>query len=385
MPKSSTRIIVLDIETDIPEPKGAIEMCEPFLLGVKHYKIEAGHLIPEDYIAFERATLADGVAHIAKTQGLVIGYNLFGFDYVVLRAWLEGTDIIERSVDPLYFLRTLPERPRGLKLHSVCTTLFGEGKLELSGNAVAAWRDGNRNLVIRYNERDCDLVARLWFFLLSADTATIGEKTFHMSSAQRNILAMGGQFASYKDWLSREFVAQSMSVRRDQFVGLNVNPLELAREFDRFVCITTGKAFFSRFIPASDYPSGEDTAPRFCPQCGEYLGDSPYVFKGPDYTRDTYLAASTEVEALWAKLAPELVPLDVDPHFASTGIPRSERSGLRVEDYLGLADGDFESWLNQIRSRDLQIFVPQYDRQIQYLHRRSRKAEEEYALKIGAY
>src|SRR3990172_8997257 len=215
MTEPPTRITALDIETDIPDPKGMVEECQAFLLGVKQYRIEAGGLIPEDYHSFEVSQLAEALEQMNNASGLIVGYNLFGFDYVVLRPWLQRTTIIERTVDLFAFLRAHVKHLRGLKLHSLCTSLLGEGKIDLGTDAINAWRNGKRDLVLRYNERDCDLAAKLWRFMITADKVVIGKATLDIGAAERDTLTSGGQFKGYDDWLKKEFEAQRTRVRAD--------------------------------------------------------------------------------------------------------------------------------------------------------------------------
>ena len=389
MTKLPSRIIALDIETDIPDPKGIVEDCQAFLLGVKEYRVEAGSLLPEEYHAFEAGQFAEGLEWVDNASGLIVGYNLFGFDYVVLRPWLEDNSIIEHTVDLFALLRALTKQLRGLKLHSVCSSLLGEGKLDLGTDAVAAWRDGKRDLVLRYNERDCDLAAKLWHFMTSAKSVRLGKAAFRLGPTQRGMLMAGGQFKGYKDWLEKEFETQTVRERIDPFVGIKANPLDLAREFDRFVCNSGGKIFYSRLIPADDYPSGEDTAPRSCPACGEYVFDSPLVFKGwaggsdGSPSREGPLAASAELETLWAKISSVVAPDDWGPHFATTGFPRPEAHEARLHDLLGVSEDDFDAWVATIHSDELQEYIPRWQHKQNWFHRRSLRALEQYTLKMG--
>jgi hypothetical protein len=101
MTKPPTRIVALGIETDMFDPKGMIEERRAFLLSLKRYRIERQpHL-----------------------------------DYVVLRPWLQGTTVIERTVDLFALLRAYTKHHSGLKPHSVCRSLLCEGKLDLGTDA----------------------------------------------------------------------------------------------------------------------------------------------------------------------------------------------------------------------------------------------------------
>ncbi len=98
-----------------------------------------------------------------KTGGRVVGYNLKGFDYEVLRPYapnerlqfLPTLDIMED------LFRTLSFRP---SLDSVAKATLGENKSADGVQAVTWWRSGEKDKLAEYCKVDVDVTRRIYDF-----------------------------------------------------------------------------------------------------------------------------------------------------------------------------------------------------------------------------
>lgn len=390
-----TRLIVVDIETDIPEPKGAIDNSEPFLMGMKPFSVRKGELKAGRFRYFEQKNFEKGARKLRKFKGPIVGYNLLGFDYVVLRNLVNVAPFFKCTVDLLEFLKRKIGSRRGLKLHKVCMELFGEGKLLEDARGLAdMWKAGKREKVLRYNERDCDLTARLWFQLRNSRRISIQRHSLRFNQIDHLFLDGKRPVVNHKEWLREHFQSQPDKVRVDQFQGLHENPLDLAREYDRYVCKNSGTVMFTRLIPANEIPSGEDIAPRYCPACGKYVFHSAYVFKR-EPTIDGKPVDIPRLEKLWAMIRHLLIkrgepPVSIfgsgaegDPfHFLIEGVPRRESLEAGCYDDSGIDEQDITLWVRQVqRKPGIKKFCHRFRTTVSYTTKRTLWALTREAMK----
>ncbi len=98
-----------------------------------------------------------------KTGGRVVGYNLKGFDYEVLRPYapnerLQFLPTLD-MMDDLF--RTLSFRP---SLDAVAKATLGESKLADGLKAVEWWRAGEKEKLAEYCQKDVDVTRRIYDF-----------------------------------------------------------------------------------------------------------------------------------------------------------------------------------------------------------------------------
>ena len=393
-------ILVLDIETDIPDPRRAIDLCTPLILGFKRFSVRQDHLEPGKYRFVESRDFRRALREVSRFRGPIVGYNLLGFDYIVLRDFGDTRPIFRRSVDLLDFLARKLGHRRGFGLGRVCELLFGEGKdRNVRSSLAELWRAERRDEVLAYNERDLDLTARLWQRLRTSRALDLDGELLQLTSSDYAFLDGRKPAATHRDWLGRMFEMQRSKVRTDRFQGLHVNPVDLAYVYDRYICTATGEGLLTRLVPENDFPLGEDTKPRTCPLCGEYVWHSPYTFKprpalsdGPLlYGRGHDFAIACEVRStddarlakLWEVIRPHLSRWD-DGHFLVEGVPRRERQEIFPDDNLGIdEDNDFVPWLATIeRKPSLRKFVPQFRTEVSYTSREGLRALEAHAAEM---
>lgn len=386
------QIVAFDIETEISDPKGAIQACSPFLIGIKPFSVQRGVLVPGPYRFFEGHELPEAMRHLSKAPGPIVGYNLLGFDYVVLRDLVDVQDAIERTIDLWDFLRKKTAKRRGLKLDAVCRTLLGKGKIpfdeetpsDATGRIAAMWMANRRDEVLLYNERDCDLAAYLWVFLCNSKEVALGGRSFSITKEDSSLLGGTSRQTTYEAWLRRHFKRQTYRARVDQFVGIDRNPLDLAKEYDRFRCHNTDQTFFTRLVPHSDIPSGEDIAPRLCPSCGEYVWESPYTFKDFPHVQGRPVPPE-RLDELWCLLESHVDRIDLGDHFEVSGFAREHSGEVRLYDSLGIDESDFSRWVSGIRAPALQKYLPRWEDRVSYAHRRTLASLAKHAEKEGLY
>lgn len=115
--------------------------------------------------AFHRYTEANvaELIHELQETDLVVGYNLYGFDYPVLQQY---TDLVElKTLPTLDMMRELEHR-LGFrpKLDSVATATLKVGKSADGLQAVRWWRQGKIEEVFTYCEQDVEVTRRVYEF-----------------------------------------------------------------------------------------------------------------------------------------------------------------------------------------------------------------------------
>lgn len=115
--------------------------------------------------SFHRYAEADAaqLARDLREADLVVGYNLFGFDYPVLQRYTEDVVLKDLpSCDMMVRLqKRLGFRP---KLDSVATATLQVGKSADGLQAVRWWRQGRVEEIFTYCEQDVDVTRRVYEF-----------------------------------------------------------------------------------------------------------------------------------------------------------------------------------------------------------------------------
>jgi len=159
-------VCVLDVETERVEFRQP-EQCVLAFVGTKTFRRYNGIYQPEQYVSYLPGKEADLESFLRTFPGLIIGHNIFAFDYRTLRPRLSLTGIIEKTVDTLEFLSAKRSaRLKGLSLDHLCRANVGKGKTLDGASTPDLWRQGKRDEVIAYNENDCVLTMALWEHLV---------------------------------------------------------------------------------------------------------------------------------------------------------------------------------------------------------------------------
>jgi len=111
------------------------------------------------YLEAETAQLAQDLSQ----ADLVVGYNLYGFDYPVLQQYSQGVTLAELpTVDMMVEIqKRLGFR---LKLDSIATATLQVGKSADGLQAVRWWREGRVEEILEYCQQDVEVTRRVYEF-----------------------------------------------------------------------------------------------------------------------------------------------------------------------------------------------------------------------------
>lgn len=151
-------VIVLDLETQyIADEVGGWGNIRDMRLAVG-VTYHAAQDVYRTYLESD----AERLVATLRSADLVVGYNLLGFDYEVLRRYTDDPllDLPTRDMlDDIH--RTLGWR---LKLDDVAAATLGEGKSADGLQAVRWFRQGEMQKVIDYCRRDVEVTWRVYQF-----------------------------------------------------------------------------------------------------------------------------------------------------------------------------------------------------------------------------
>ena len=115
--------------------------------------------------AFHRYLEADA-AQLAQDLGqadLVVGYNLYGFDYPVLQQYSQEIELAELpTVDMM--LEIQKRLGFRLKLDSIATATLQVGKSADGLQAVRWWREGRVEEIMEYCQQDVEVTRQVYEF-----------------------------------------------------------------------------------------------------------------------------------------------------------------------------------------------------------------------------
>ena len=114
---------------------------------------------------FHRYLEADA-AQLAQDLGqadLVVGYNLYGFDYPVLQQYSQ--DVILAELPTVDMMVEIQKRLGfRLKLDSIATATLQVGKSADGLQAVRWWREGRVEEILEYCQQDVEVTRRVYEF-----------------------------------------------------------------------------------------------------------------------------------------------------------------------------------------------------------------------------
>jgi DEAD/DEAH box helicase domain-containing protein len=115
----------------------------------------------DEYLVVTEETI-DELISLLVDADLVVGYNILGFDYEVLRAYTDRDLKKLPSFDIMFDLQErLGFRP---KLESVASATLGEGKSADGMQALEWWRTGEIDKIIAYCREDVRVTRDLFDF-----------------------------------------------------------------------------------------------------------------------------------------------------------------------------------------------------------------------------
>jgi DEAD/DEAH box helicase domain-containing protein len=156
--KAGDKVVVFDLETQrsFAEVGGRSQFHR---LGVSvgvAYRYDLN-----EFLVVNEETISELVTLLLEAS-LVVGYNIRGFDYEVLRAYTEENLQKLPTLDLMFDLEErLGFRP---KLDSVVSATLGEGKIADGLQALEWWRLGEIDKIIEYCQEDVRVTRDLYDF-----------------------------------------------------------------------------------------------------------------------------------------------------------------------------------------------------------------------------
>ncbi len=156
--KAGEKVVVFDLETQrsFAEVGGRSQFHR---LGVSvgvAYRYDL-----DEFLVVNEETISELISLLLEAT-LVIGYNIRGFDYEVLRAYTEENLQKLPTFDLMFDLEErLGFRP---KLDSVVSATLGEGKIADGMQALEWWRMGEIDKIIEYCQEDVRVTRDLYDF-----------------------------------------------------------------------------------------------------------------------------------------------------------------------------------------------------------------------------
>lgn len=158
-----THICVLDLETSGKKP----EVCELYCAGVLPYRRHGIVWKRGSYLWYGIDQVSELLSSLIEFPGLIIGHNIFDFDYRVLAKYGAVEKLIERTVDLRLLVHSIDRHHRARQsLDSLARLNIRRRKTESAGQIPALWRRGERKKVLVYNRKDCELTAELWMQMI---------------------------------------------------------------------------------------------------------------------------------------------------------------------------------------------------------------------------
>ncbi len=156
-------VCFLDIETSSTSFKSP-ERSVIAIVGLMFYRLAGTGYRFVRHEVFRKDDLPRLRQRLVSFRGVIVGHNVFGFDFRALRARIPLDGIIEKSADTLVCLYELNGRQlHGTGLDGVCRANFNAGKTLPGRTVSAAWRAGQHAKVVAYNKNDLLLTKMLWW------------------------------------------------------------------------------------------------------------------------------------------------------------------------------------------------------------------------------
>jgi DEAD/DEAH box helicase domain-containing protein len=152
------KVVVFDLETQrsFDEVGGRSQLHRLGVSAAVAYRYDR-----DEWLVATEDTIAELIAWLQESD-LVVGYNIRGFDYEVLRAY---TDVDLQSLPTLDLMQELEAR-LGFrpKLDSVVVPTLGAGKVADGLQALEWWRRGEIDKIVHYCREDVRVTRDLYDF-----------------------------------------------------------------------------------------------------------------------------------------------------------------------------------------------------------------------------
>lgn len=151
-------VVVFDIETQrsFEEVQGRSQMHRLGVSAAVAYRYDT-----DEYVVYTEDSVDDLIDLLSRAH-LVVGYNIKGFDYEVLRGYTDRDLQQLPTFDMMYDL----EERLGFcpKLESVASATLGTGKMADGLQALEWWRQGELDKIIEYCREDVRITREVFEF-----------------------------------------------------------------------------------------------------------------------------------------------------------------------------------------------------------------------------
>jgi hypothetical protein len=156
------KIMVIDLET-----RGGLkdfDSIEMLVGGAIEYKRRGKYVFERgDFESWEVDNILSFKKRLVEFDGLIIGMNLFGYDYRVLQRYFDVTPLIHKTFDFQHFLWRNNGGAVGLGILAERNT---QHKKVPGSNMANYWDKGEKNYVLKRNRIDCELTGELYIKFL---------------------------------------------------------------------------------------------------------------------------------------------------------------------------------------------------------------------------
>lgn len=156
------KIMVIDLET-----RGGLkdfDNIEMLVGGAIEYRRRGKYAFERGvFESWEVQNISDFKKRLVEFDGLVIGMNLFGYDYRVLQRYFDVTPLIHKTFDFQHFLWRNNGGAIGLGILAERNTKHRKVPGSIMANF---WDKGEKNYVLKRNRIDCELTGELYIKFL---------------------------------------------------------------------------------------------------------------------------------------------------------------------------------------------------------------------------
>lgn len=160
-------VLSLDIETDetyvrrrVPRSTLAVAGIVPFIRAHK------ACYFPQEYESYGIADVDRLNRRLAEFDGLIVGFNILGFDYWVLEKYIDVQPLITKTLDLNLLAWEATEPGTALSLAALVQVNRLGRKALADVDIPALWKAGDHAAVLQRNRSDCELTGRLWEWML---------------------------------------------------------------------------------------------------------------------------------------------------------------------------------------------------------------------------
>lgn len=152
----------------------------------------AGIIVNNKITLFEENQVKDLFKALCESK-LVVGHNLFGFDYQLIQPYIEQ-DVFEslgkksKTLDIMFELaQTLGRQVKWTKLDDLATRNLGMSKTHDSKDIPKMWRDGKHNEVKEYLINDLKMTEAVYNYALKNKKLKYQHSEFNISFGEREV------------------------------------------------------------------------------------------------------------------------------------------------------------------------------------------------------